>query len=155
MSQWGHGTDQDNAAIKAYNSGLVHPVRVERSPVNAHALNGCEPLVKCLYYVGNMIVKNWDLGSVWGPDAVVGAGEMVNDLPSPFARSVERRKLSPYELFYDSEASGSEGGGVDGSRWVATTGQPVWVHVPGAKANERALKAREAIFLFPLPCAPV
>ena len=129
LSQSGHGADQDNSHLKAYNSRLADPIKVWRSPANVHSMNGCESQVKRLNYLANMIRHRWYLGDPFKIDATVAAAEILNDLPVPFSANEELRKATRYQLFMENEDVS------DITRWRGSPGQGAWVHMAGTKAN--------------------
>jgi hypothetical protein len=147
LSQSGHGADQDNSYLKAYNAGLADPILVQRSPADVHSMNGCEPQAKRLYYLGNMISKRWSLGRTFNIDVCASAAEVLNDTPVPGSRIKDLHSATRREVFTGHTMA------TDLSRWRGEPGQSAWVHIAGAKANLGEVKAKAAIFLYPLPGA--
>jgi hypothetical protein len=145
LSQSGHGADQDNSYLKAYNSRLADPILVVRSPADVHAMNGCEPQAKRLYFLANQIHQRWYLGRAFTIDTLFSACEILDDTPVPGSIVAGLKGATRRELFTGQKT--------DISRWQAEPGQSAWVHVAGAKANMGAAKAKAAIFLYPLPGA--
>jgi hypothetical protein len=144
VSQWGHGEDQDTRAIKAYNENLAHPILITRSPANVHQMNALEPQQKRVNYLANHAGMMWTLGRRFAIDLVVSAAEQLNDgvVPHSVVKSV--RTQTRYQVFMRGRECS------DISRWVASPGQSVWVHIAGSKANMGEVKAKAAIFCYPL-----
>ena len=126
VSQWGHGEHQDNAEVRAYNAQLADPILIRRSPANMHAMNACEPHMKRLSYLSNRIRQRWALGPCFDADAMVAAGEQLNDTPVPFSTNPELHEATRWELYTEGEEVS------DLSRWVGEPGQSIWAHVAGS-----------------------
>jgi hypothetical protein len=144
VSQWGHGEHQDNAEVRAYNAQLADPILIRRSPANMHSMNACEPHMKRLSYLSNRIRQRWALGRIFDADAMIAAGEQLNDTPVPFSTNPGLHEATRWKLYSEGEETS------DLSRWVGEPGQSLWAHVAGSKANMGEPKARAGIFLYPL-----
>ena len=132
------------ASIKAYNAGLSNPILIKRSPGNVHAMNGFEPQGKRLSMLANMAAMKWSLGRAFGIDLVAAAAEQLNDTVVLFSSILELRTQTRWQSFTRGQQV------TDLSRWLGSPGQTAWAHVSGSKANMGDVKARAAIFLYPL-----
>jgi hypothetical protein len=100
--------------------------------------------MKRLSYLSNCIRQLWALGRIFDADAMVAAGEQLNDTPVPFSTNPGSHKATRWELYMEGEETS------DLSRWVGEPGQSLWAHVAGSKANMGEPNARAGIFLYPL-----
>jgi hypothetical protein len=107
-------------------------------------MNGCEPQQLRMLYLANRSSMDWTLGSPFAIDLVVSAAEQLNDSVMPFTTNEDVRKQTRYQCFMRGKARS------DISRWVAAPGQGVWLHIANSKANMGEVKAKAAIFCYPL-----
>jgi hypothetical protein len=107
-------------------------------------MNGLEPQQKRVNYLSNFASQEWTLGRKFAIDLVASAAEQLNDSVVPFTTIVALRGKTRYQAFMrDRDCS-------DISRWVASPGQSVWVHIAGSKANMGDVKAKAGIFCYRL-----